>query len=178
MEPLSPPLTIRRAQPADAAAFVGLMEDPEVFAGLLQLPYPTEEQWRLRLQEQTAPGKQDLHLVALHEGRLLGSAGLHPASPSLRRRHVMSLGISVRKDSQGRGVGHALMSALLDYADNWAQVLRVELTVYVDNDRAIALYQRCGFEAEGRQRAYALRAGRYVDVLQMARLHPTPPSLG
>ncbi|MET0519938.1 MAG: GNAT family N-acetyltransferase [Burkholderiaceae bacterium] len=175
MENLSPPLTIRRAQPADAADFVGLMEDPEVFGGLLQLPYPTEEQWRQRLLEQATPGKQDLHLVALREGRLLGSAGLHPASPSLRRRHAMSLGISVRKDAQGQGVGRALMAALLDYADNWAQVLRVELTVYADNERAIALYQRCGFEIEGRQRAYALRGGRFIDTLMMARLHPQPP---
>jgi len=170
-------LIIRRALPSDAAAFVELMRDPEVFAGLLQMPYPTEDAWRLRLQEQTAPGKLDLQLVAIRDGVLLGSAGLHPVGPSLRRRHAMGLGISVATAAQGQGVGSALMTALLDFADQWGQVLRLELTVYADNARAISLYQRFGFEAEGRMRAYALRAGQYVDTLAMARLHPNPPAL-
>jgi putative acetyltransferase len=68
------------------------------------------------------------------------------------------------------------MDALLDYADNWGQVLRIELGVYADNARAIRLYERCGFQHEGRMRAYALRDGQYVDSLAMARLHPRPPA--
>lgn len=175
MQTESRPLTIRRAIPADAAAMAALMADPEVFAGLLQLPYPTEDLWRQRLLEQTAPGKLDLHLVAERDGAIVGSAGLHPAGLSLRRRHAMGLGISVAAHAQGQGVGHALMEALLDYADNWGQVLRTELTVYADNARAIRLYERYGFVVEGTMRAYALRAGRYVDTLAMARLHPQPP---
>jgi putative acetyltransferase len=55
-------------------------------------------------------------------------------------------------------------------------VLRIELTVYDDNARAIALYRKFGFEIEGRHRGYALRDGRYVDALTMARLHPAPPA--
>ena len=87
----------------------------------------------------------------------------------------MSLGICVAAPAQGRGVGKALMAALLDYADNWAQVLRTELKVYCDNERAIGLYKRFGFEIEGTMRADALRNGEYVDVYAMARLHPSPP---
>ena len=68
------------------------------------------------------------------------------------------------------------MQALCDYADRWMGVLRIELTVYVDNAAAIALYRKFGFETEGRHRGYALRDGRYVDALAMARLHPNPPA--
>jgi len=75
----------------------------------------------------------------------------------------------------GQGVGKALMQALVDYADHWAQVLRIELTVFVDNPRAIALYQAFGFRTEGRHVGYALRRGQYVDVYSMARMHPSPP---
>ena len=57
-------------------------------------------------------------------------------------------------------------------------MLRVELSVFTDNARAIALYQRCGFEIEGTLWAYALRDGRYADVLTMARLHPDPARIG
>ena len=171
----SPAITIRRSQVSDAAVLAQIMSHPEVLPGLLQLPHATEEQWRLRLNDNLAPGKTDLPLVAVLDGEVVGSAGLHPAGVSLRRRHVMSLGMAVEPRSQGRGVGRALMAALVDYADNWAQVLRIELGVFVDNERAIALYKRFGFEIEGRMRGYALRNGRYVDTYAMARLHPNPP---
>jgi len=171
-------LTIRRAETGDAGALCALMSDIEVFGNLLQLPFPSEESWRQRLAEGLAPGKSDLHLVAVKDGAVVGSAGLHAVSASLRRRHALSLGISVRPCAQGSGVGSSLMTALVDYADNWAQALRIELSVYCENERAIKLYQRHGFEIEGRMRGYALRDGAYVDSFAMARLHPKPPSWG
>lgn len=172
-----PPITLRRATPADAAAFARIMGEPEVQANLLQLPYPSVETWQRRLADNDAPGNTTLALVAERGGEVVGSAGLHPVGPVLRRRHAAMLGISVAREHQGRGVGAALMRGLVDYADRWGQILRIELTVFADNARAIALYERFGFEHEGRARAYALRDGRYEDVLQMARLHPNPPTL-
>jgi putative acetyltransferase len=69
-------------------------------------------------------------------------------------------------------VGDARMSGLLEYADRWAGLLRIELTVWADNARAIRLYEKYGFALEGRLRAYGFRDGRYVDALGMARLNP------
>ena len=59
-------------------------------------------------------------------------------------------------------------------ADNWLDIRRLDLTVYTDNDRAIALYERFGFAREGTLRADSYRDGRYVDVLLMARLRGLP----
>ncbi len=170
-------LTLRRVKPADAAAIAEQFADPEVFGNTQQLPYGSEEIWAQRLAgiNQPAAGYNAMVLAALLDGRPVGLAGLHPAGPQVRRRHVMGLGITVAKAAQGQGVGHALMTALLDYADNWAQVLRIELTVFHDNQRAIRLYERHGFAPEGRLRAYALRNGVFEDVLTMARLHPRQP---
>lgn len=170
------PITLRRAKPTDAAAYCRIMGDPEVLANLMQLPHPSEEAWQQRITELLAPGKTDLTLVAERGGEVVGSAGLHPAGPALRRRHVALLGISVAREHQRAGVGSALMQALCDYADGWAQVLRIELTVFSANERAIALYRRFGFEPEGTHRGYALRYGVYEDVLSMARWHPSPPT--
>ena len=50
-----------------------------------------------------------------------------------RMRHVGSIGMAVRDDWQGKGVGTALMEAALDLADNWLNLTRIELSVYVDN---------------------------------------------
>ena len=166
------PVLVRRARPADAADFVRMMGQPEVYANLMQLPLPAEEMWRKRLEGQAEPHAVDLHLVAEQGGRVVGSAGLHP---QLRRRHVAMLGISVEPAAQGQGVGTALMQALCSYADGWAQILRIELTVFTDNTRAIRLYEAFGFRHEGTHRAYALRDGAYADVHAMARLHPQPP---
>ena len=151
------------------------MAENEVFGNLLQLPYADEEAWRQRLSDSTALGKPDIGLVAEIEGEVVATAGLHPAGAAVRRRHAMTLGISVTRQAQGKGVGQALMQALCDYADNWAGVLRIELTVFDDNARAIALYRKFGFDIEGTHRGFAMRNGVYATALTMARLHPRQP---
>lgn len=170
-------LTLRRATPADAPEFVRITAHPDVQPNLLQLPYASVERWRQVLADNDLPGRSDMVLVAERDGRLLGSAGLHPAGQAVRRRHAATLGISVAPEAQGQGVGRRLLQALCDYADHWAHLLRIELTVFTDNERAIRLYRSLGFEHEGTLRAYALRHGRYADVHTMARLHPQPPLL-
>jgi L-phenylalanine/L-methionine N-acetyltransferase len=172
-----PPWTLRRARVDDAPAFVRVMADPAVARQLMQLPYPDEASWRQRLTAQVSANGQspELHLVAEVDGEVIGSAGLHPVGPHLRRRHTLSLGMAVSRPWWGRGVGSALMGALCDYADQWLGALRIELTVFADNAPAQALYRRHGFEVEGRMRAYALRDGVFEDVLMMARLNPAPP---
>lgn len=170
-------ITIRRARPSDAADMARQMSHPEVYAMLMQLPMPTEEMWRERLARFQSADTTDVLFVAEIEGRVIGSAGLHP-SPQLRRRHCAHLGISVSPEAQHRGVGSALMQALCDHADRWAQLLRLELTVFVDNRAAIALYEKFGFRLEGTHRGYAMRDGVYVDTHAMARLHPCQPQLG
>ena len=178
--PAPPPIHIRRAAASDAAALARIMGHPEVLPNLMQLPYTSTALWHTRLSDTQSPDKTDLLLVAERpdehgDPQVVGNAGLHPAGAALRRRHAMTLGMAVAPEAQGQGVGHALMQALCDYADHWGQVLRLELTVFIDNPRAIALYRRHGFLEEGRHVGFALRGGQYVDVLSMARLHPNPP---
>jgi putative acetyltransferase len=164
-------IVIRRAEPSDSEAICQTFREAGAYSGTLQLPFPSAELWRKRLAE---PVEGEYVLVALLEGRHAGHAGLHRAGTSPRRAHAMSLGLTVRDDCRGKGVGAALMAALVDLADNWLNVIRLELTVYVDNAPAMALYRNAGFEVEGTHRAYALRDGRYVDAHCMARIRPKP----
>ena len=80
------------------------------------------------------------------------------------------MGIGVRDSVRRRGVGTALLRAILELADNWLDLRRLELTVFADNEPAIALYERHGFVREGLMSAYAFRDGSYVDTLLMARV--------
>ena len=50
------------------------------------------------------------------------------------------------------------------------RVERIELTVFADNARAIAVYQKHGFVIEGTGKRFALRNGEYVDAYYMARM--------
>jgi putative acetyltransferase len=168
-------LTLRRPRPEDARAQAELMGHPGVQPSLLQTPYTSEQVWQERWSKAPDTNSGELSLLAFDGERLVGSAGLHPVGPQVRRRHAMMLGIGVHPDAHGRGVGSALMDALMRQADDWLGVLRIELTVFADNAPAIRLYERFGFEHEGRLRGYALRDGRYVDAFTMARLHPRPP---
>jgi putative acetyltransferase len=109
-------------------------------------------------------------LVACVEDEVVGSLGLHTSPTRWRMRHVGSIGMAVRDDWQGKGVGTALMEAALDLADNWLNLTRIELSVYTDNAAAIALYEKFGFEIEGTHRRFAFRDGEYVDGYSMARV--------
>jgi putative acetyltransferase len=144
-----------------------IMSGPQAAAGTLQLPLQSAETWRKRLAE---PPDGLFMLVACAEEEVVGNLGLETSPNHPRMRHVGSIGMAVRDDWQGKGVGTALMEAALDLADNWLNLTRIELRVYVDNSAAVALYERFGFEIEGTHRRLAFRNGEYVDAYSMARI--------
>lgn len=82
-------------------------------------------------------------------------------------RHMAELGMSVRKDFRGEGIGSELMQA----AKDWAHAFGVEklcLNVVPDNSRAIAFYDKAGFELEGHRRGHAKLSYGYEDLLEMS----------
>jgi L-phenylalanine/L-methionine N-acetyltransferase len=164
--------SIRSQEPQDAEQLSALIGSVGTFEGTLQLP---DMPVAMRLERLRQIDERSCKLVAVAGDRIVGAAGLHVGHGALRRLHARELGIGIAREWQGRGLGQRLIARLLDWADNWAGVLRVELTVHADNDRAIALYRSMGFVEEGRHRAYALKNGRYVDAFFMARLHPNQP---
>lgn len=163
-------IEVRAAELSDYEALARLHADRNAYSQTLQLPFPSQELWRKRLAHE-----DDAHhwLIATVAGEVVGSLGLTRFTRT-RRAHAGEIGMAVRDSWQGKGVGSALMQAALDLADNWLGLRRVELRVYADNERAIALYRKFGFELEGTHRAYAIRDGVYVDSLSMARLIEGP----
>lgn len=159
---------IRRAAMNDADALAQLYAHVGTYSGTLQLPHSSAALWRARLER---PPEEAISLVALLDGGIVGQASLH-MEKNMRRRHAAHIGIGVADPFAGKGVGTALMAELINLADNWLQLLRLELTVFVDNQSAQGLYRKFGFEVEGTHRAYAMRNGVLMDVHAMARMHP------
>lgn len=99
------------------------------------------------------------------EGRTVGNAGLHQSVPG-----VVYFGMAVLPEARGRGGGRALLEAILAHARAHG-AHKVELEVWPDNGRAIALYTSAGFQFEGLRRDhYRRRDGTLRSAVVMARL--------
>lgn len=121
------------------------------------------------VEKYTLDSDPDNHVfVAEMDGKVVGMAGLH-TSKVLRKRHSAFLGIMVHTAYQGKGIGSKLIETLIDLADNWLKLVRVELTVFSDNENAASLYEKHGFVVEGIQKYAAVKDGEYADIIMMAR---------
>jgi len=143
-----------------------IWSDPRVCWGTLQVPFQSEDDVRKKV-ENSPEGM--VRLVAEVDGRVVGASTLH-RSHAPRKQHLADCGVSVHPDYWNRGVGSALIGAMVDLADQWLGLKRLELEVYADNAAAIHLYEKFGFVVEGTKRKYAFRNGEYVDTLVMARV--------
>ena len=157
-------VTVRRAVAED----IGPMADviaavaPE---GVLGTEPPVDvETVRERFRDTVTDDGPAAMWVAAAGGVVVGQIGLHPApAPG-----VMAIGMALRPDARGRGIGRALLDAAVAHARE-AGAHKVELEVWPDNARAIALYTAAGFEVEGvRRRHYRRRDGSLRSTLLMA----------
>lgn len=162
--------TIRAYEPGDLDTVAALATRRGVVEGLQVAPLTPIEAVREHLTKPVP----DSALVALAEARVVGFVSLSVQTP-LRRRHAARMSGFVAPEWQRRGVGSALAAALLDWADRWAGLLRIELDLQDGNEAALAFARRLGFEAEGVLRAAVLRDGAFVDLHALARLNPSPP---
>ena len=158
-------LVLRPTRPDDAEALAVMMGGAGFRNGTAQLPFVSSGRVRRRLETDDS---NDTRIVATLDANVVGSATLTRLSG--RRAHVGQIGMGVADGWTGRRIGTALMEALVDVADNWLGLRRLELEVLSDNEPALALYRRFGFEPEGVRRDVVFRAGAYADTLAMARL--------
>ena len=157
-------ITIRPVHAEDAEDIWRLARQEGVFENTLTLPSDRLDQRRRHL-EGLAPDEH--YFVAEDTGTIVGLAGMGVGRGRLR--HSGHLFIYVAATHQGRGIGTRLLQTLLDLADNWLLLRRVELTVLVTNEGAKRLYERLGFVVEGRRHLSVIAHGAIEDEWLMAR---------
>jgi len=121
-----------------------LTEAPYAFGSTLadwQGKGDTETRWRGRLTE------VPFNIVAAWQEAAAGMASGTAPNPT---GSVELLSMWVAPFARGRGIGEALVTAVLEWARE-AQASRVDLAVFESNQRALALYRRCGFVDAGSQ---------------------------
>lgn len=135
------------------------------------LRYPDEASFNvaqeaefLRAQEES---DHQIHLVAMVDGRIAGTAGVNALGSQYKLRHRAEFGISVSREFWGLGIGRALTEVCIACA-RAAGYLQLELEVVGENARAISMYQRAGFVEFGRNpRGFLSRTAGFQELVAM-----------
>lgn len=165
-------ITIRAAEPRDAEQMIRfaqrLSEETDIDIALV----PGEFSLTVKQEEQIildyAASENSAFFVAEADGGIVGLLNCLGGRRDARR-HITSLGVSVRRDWRNRGVGDALMQHAIRWALGTGIVKRIELSVFERNQVAIHLYQKHGFVVEGHRKQSVFRNGEYIDDLMMAK---------
>lgn len=135
------------------------------------LSYPDENSFdaaqEAEFLEQKTASSNEIEILAVLNGKVVGTAGFEAVGTKYKIRHRAEFGISLLKDYWGLGIGRALTDACIECARN-AGYAQLELDVVSDNFRAISLYQKAGFVEYGRNpKGFLSRSGAYQELVFM-----------
>ncbi len=149
---------LRPAVPEDAEELLRFMrtiagETPFLLRNPDEVRYTLEEEREILGRILEAPGT--VMMAAEVDGSVAGNSSLSPAGDKRKIRHRCSLGIALYRGYWGLGIGRAMIGYLSELAVRMGYS-QIDLEAVADNERARALYEKCGFIESGR-RHHALK---------------------
>ncbi len=166
-------VVIRNPNRGDAAGFVEIMRSV-ASEGRYTLAEVDEVDWTIPIKRADIDEHNQSagYLALVAEGRGIPVGFLEFENGGRRRtQHVGIFSIFISRDWRGKGVGSTLIKMLLDWATAHPVIEKVTLEAFATNKRAIALYEKFGFQVEGRcQRDIKVGGkvgGLYIDSLLM-----------
>lgn len=168
---------LRPFTPADFEAMGPVLADPEVLrlTGSVHTTAEAENRpavldadthdWYQSRAAQT--GRLDLAIVDQSTGRCVGEVVLNNWN---ERDDSCNFRILIGRSGRNRGIGSEATRMLLAHAFETTNINRIELDVYAFNPRARRVYERSGFQYEGRKRAALKFDGDYIDAIVMSIL--------
>lgn len=158
--------TIRVVQPDEAQAFVAflqqLFEESNLFFSRDQADM-TVAQAHDFLETENRKGRM---FGAYVDGDLIANLDIARAQQP-RRNHIATLSMGVLKEFQRHGVGRALVEEALTWAESRGNIDKVALYLRSHNKPAWHLYEKLGFQEEGRKVKEWRVDGEYVDEILM-----------
>ena len=118
-----------------------------------------------RFIDRFAKSERDLMLIALDGEKIVGN-GIIECERAKRYSHRATLSITVLRDCWGQGIGSQLMQKMVDFSKEHG-IDVISLEVRADNSRAIALYEKFGFERIGTYKKFFKIKDSYFDALLM-----------
>jgi len=158
----APAVTVREATLGDVDTLTAMLVEVAGEGRWIGAEAPVDVERRRRRMAADMDAEDVIVLVAEAGGEPVGQLGLQ-----LARYGVADLGMLVAAGWRGRGVGTALLAEAVRRARE-AGAHKIALQVWPHNTAAIALYERFGFQREGRlRRHYRRRSGELWDAVIM-----------
>ncbi len=161
---------IRAAEPDDATLLIQAIQTYITDSDYLLLTegefHPTVEQERswIRSFEQST---NSILLIAMHENKIIGNIDL-TGSPRKRLQHTAVVGMGMLKEWRNTGLGNALLTTAIKWAIENPVLEHLWLQVFHNNEAGLALYRKCGFKEQGRQKDFIKKEdGEYADNIIM-----------
>lgn len=130
----------------------------------------TEEEFATRCRPWGPLGAQ---LEVEIDRTIVGALSIHRRG-MLANSHVAEFGLFLVAGARGIGLGRALLAVVDHWADAF-EVTRIEMPVFVHNERAQRLYRSMGYEVEGHEREAVKFPEGFVDEVRMAKLRTVDP---
>jgi RimJ/RimL family protein N-acetyltransferase len=173
-------VVLRALEETDLDHCMSWVNDPQVTHFLSSFLFPVSRSAELAFIQRAARG-DDPHnrvlAICLHDGTYLGNIGLHRID---YRNGTAEVGLVIgARQYWGQGYAREALLCLMQFAFNQLGLRKLTLRVFADNQRALRLYQRCGFQVEGVLKEQHFAHGRYLDEVHMAcfarDFHPGGP---
>lgn len=165
-------VVLRAIEQQDLSDYVEWLNNPEVleyFGIYSPLSIPQEEKW----YEETLQDRSLCAFAIEFEGQHVGGAGFSEIDG---RNASAQVGLFIgRPEMWDQGLGFDVLQTLLRFGFEQMNLNRICLRVFAENERAIHLYEKLGFQHEGRWRQAEFRHGRYHDLLWMSVLRDEWP---
>ncbi len=161
-------MIVRAAGAADAEALAAIYADAVLNGfGTFEETPPSPAEMETRRAAVAGYGLP--YLVAEEAGQVLGFAYAAPFRLRQAYRYAVEDSVYVAPDAKGRGVGRAVLSAVLEACE--AAGMRQVVAVIGDsrNSGSIGLHRALGFTDAGVGRSLGFKLGRWVDIVWMQK---------
>lgn len=111
--------------------------------------------------------KESIHLFLIIDGEVMGNAKVGRLKNI--RDHIGELGISIKKEARGKGLGEKLMNEVISQAIKKFKLKIISLDVYKKNKIAQGLYNKMGFKKVGTIKGGVQYYGKYEDIIIMVK---------
>jgi L-phenylalanine/L-methionine N-acetyltransferase len=163
-------VSIRRAEHKDAPALASLFADTAMLPFTDVPPHTGGAYWEKRIADHADPAH--LSLIAERKGVVVGIVLMSGFPNHIRRKHAASITLlTVHLAHRRKGVGRALIEAVVRACDEWLNVRRLDVSIDADSAALKRYYASFGFADEGAKRNDLVRMGRYVDVAVLSRIN-------
>ncbi|PEJ54378.1 GNAT family N-acetyltransferase [Bacillus sp. AFS002410] len=162
-------VTIRQATSSDARTiidFYNIVGGETNFLSFGGNEFKREEEEYKTYLEDTFNEKNSVILLGTINDQIISIASIN-SSQKQRIKHVGTLGIVIKKEYWGKGLGKLLMQLLIDWAKENEITRKIQLVTSENNLKAIQLYKNLGFEIEGIMKEDTFIDGKYCNTLMM-----------